>query len=182
MFGNLSRHPSDTSVEGLIAREHAIVREHLDHMRAIADSVHHEIPLTLRDRLDAVLSFVHNDLVAYIKTEEEVLYPVFDRMADADWSSPAMRFDHEMITSMIGELDDAIADTRRTWWRDDVQRLLFVLEAVIRLHLAKEERLAAPLLTELDYRACAPLRRLLAAHAVQDYHAPWGFSAHPKPS
>jgi iron-sulfur cluster repair protein YtfE (RIC family) len=160
--------------KGLIAREHAIVRAHLDHMRSIADNMPFEISLTLRDRLDAVLSFFHNDLVSHLKVEDQVLYPVFDRMADAGWSSPAMRFDHEMITSMLGQLDEAIADTQRARWRDEVQRLLFVLEAVVGLHLAKEERLATPLLRELDSRASAPLRRLLAGHMVQHHHAPWG--------
>jgi hemerythrin-like domain-containing protein len=162
MFGNLSRHRSDATVERFIAGEHAIIREHLDYMRSIADNVPFEIPVTLRDRLDVVLSFLHNDLVSHLKVEDEVLYPVFDRMADAGWSSPAMRFDHEMITSMLGQLDEAIADTQRARWLDEVQRLLFVLEGVVRLHLAKEERLARRLLAELDSRASAPLRRLLA--------------------
>lgn len=176
-----SRHSSDATVEQLIAGEHAIMREHLDHMRSIADDVQHEIPLALHDRLDAVLSFLHNDLVSHIQTEEEVVYPAYERIADADWSSQAMRLDHEAITAMVGQLDRAIAGTRRAERRDEVQRLLFVLEAVIRLHLDKQERLGAPLLGQLNSATGESLRRRLAASAVHHHHASWGFSAHPKP-
>lgn len=176
-----SQHPSDATVEQLIAGEHAILREHLDHMRSVADDAQYAVPLTLRHRLDAVLSFLHHDLVSHIQTEEEVVYPALDRVADADWSSQAMRLDHEAITAMLGQLDGAIVDIRRVRWLDEIQRLLFVLEAVIRLHLDKQERLAAPLLGQLDSGAREELQERLAGHAVQHHHAPWGFSAHPKP-
>ncbi len=48
------------TVQGLLTREHAQVRHHLDHLRAIADRTPSEEPLMLRSRLDAVLSFLHN--------------------------------------------------------------------------------------------------------------------------
>jgi iron-sulfur cluster repair protein YtfE (RIC family) len=176
-----SRHRSDAMVEQLIAGEHAIMREHLDHMRSVADDAQYAVPITLRHRLDAVLSFLHNDLVSHIQTEEEVVYPAIDRVADADWSSQAMRLDHEAIKEMLGQLDRAIADIRRARWLDEVQRVLFVLEAVIRLHLDKEERMLVPLVGQLDSGVRELLRQRLAGHAVQHHHAPWGFSAHPKP-
>jgi iron-sulfur cluster repair protein YtfE (RIC family) len=176
-----SRHPSDATVEQLIAGEHAIMREHLDHVRSVADDAQYAVPLTLRHRLDAVLSFLHNDLVSHIQTEEEVVYPAIDRVADADWSSQAMRLDHEAITEMLGQLDRAIADIRRVRWLDEIQRLLFVLEAVIRLHFDKEERMLVTLVGQLDSGAREVLQHRVAGHAVQHHHAPWGFSAHPKP-
>jgi iron-sulfur cluster repair protein YtfE (RIC family) len=181
MGDNPPRHPSDATVEQLIVGEHAIMREHHDHMRSVADDAQRAVPLTLRHLLDAVLSFLHTDLVSHIQTEEEVIYPAFDCVADADWSSRAMRLDHEAITDMLGQLDQVIADIRRARWLDEVQRLLFVLEAVIRLHLDKEDRMSAPLLGQLDSRAGESLRQRLAGHSIQHHHAPWGFSAHPKP-
>lgn len=181
MGDNPSLRRFEATVEQLIGGEYTIMREHLDHMRSIADDAKYAVPLTMRHRLDAVLSFLHKDLVSHIQTEEEVIYPAFDRVADANWSSEAMRFDHEAITDLLSQLDRAIADIRRVRWMDEVQRLLFVLEAVIRLHLDKEERMAAPLVGQLESHAGQLLRQRLAGHAVQHHHAPFGFSAHPKP-
>ena len=174
-------HPSDATLEQLIAGEHTVMREHLDHMRSVADDAHLEIPLTLRNRLDAVLSFLHNDLVAHIQTEEEIIYPAFEGVTNADWASQAMLIDHEAITAMLGQLDSAIVDIRRAHWRDNIQRLVYVLEAVIRLHLDKEDRMSTPLMGQLDSRTVELLRQRLAEHAVQHHQAPWGFSAHPRP-
>lgn len=181
MGDNTPRHLSDATVEELVASEHAIMREHLAHMRSIADDAPLEIPITLRHRLDAVLSFLHNDLLSHIQTEEEIIYPAFDSVVGADWSSQAMLIDHEAIMAALGQLDRAIADIRRPRWRDEIQRLLYVLESMIRLHLDKEDRMSAPLVGRLDSRTGESLRQRLAGHAVQHHHAPWGFSAHPKP-
>jgi hemerythrin-like domain-containing protein len=99
-----------------------------------------------RHRSDATLEQLiageHAIMREHLQTEEEVVYPAIDRVADADWSSQAMRLDHEAIKEMLGQLDRAIADIRRARWLDEVQRALFVLEAVIRLHLDKEERMS----------------------------------------
>jgi iron-sulfur cluster repair protein YtfE (RIC family) len=138
-----------------------------------------------RHRSDATLEQLiageHAIMREHLQTEEEVVYPAIDRVADADWSSQAMRLDHEAIKEMLGQLDRAIADIRRARWLDEVQRALFVLEAVIRLHLDKEERMLVPLVGQLDSGVRELLRQRLAGHAVQRHHAPWGFSAHPKP-
>jgi iron-sulfur cluster repair protein YtfE (RIC family) len=45
-------------------------------------------PLTFRNRLDAVLSCLHNDLTAHMRIEEDVLYPALDRSATADRLQP----------------------------------------------------------------------------------------------
>jgi iron-sulfur cluster repair protein YtfE (RIC family) len=152
--------PQEDTVEELISREHALIRRHLTHMRRVADDAQHEVPLTLRNRLDAVLSFLHNDLAAHMRIEEDVLYPALDRSATAHWSSQAMRFDHEAILRLLDQIDHAVTDPKHT--KEDLQRLLFVTEAVIRLHVDKEERLVMPLLNRLESDVSAVFRRRLA--------------------
>jgi hypothetical protein len=56
-----------------------------------------------------------------------------------------------------------------------------VLEALVRLHVEKEERLFGPSAGGLDGRVEESWRKHLAGHAVQHHHAPWGFSTDPKP-
>jgi iron-sulfur cluster repair protein YtfE (RIC family) len=102
MSGDPSGRLSHATFAELIASEHAIVRGHLDHMRSIADNAQQEVPLRLRNQLDAVLSFLHNDLIAHMQGEEEVLYPALEHVAAA-WSCEAMRFDHDAIIGMIDE-------------------------------------------------------------------------------
>jgi len=177
-MGTTGEPPREDTVEELISREHALIRRHLTHMRRVADEAQHEVPLTLCNRLDAVLSFLHNDLAAHMRIEEDVLYPALDRSATAHWSSQAMLLDHEAILRLLDQIDHAVTDPKHT--KEDLQRLLFVTEAVVRLHLDKEERLFMPLLDRLESDVSGVFRRRLAEHAVQRHHAPWGFSAHPR--
>jgi iron-sulfur cluster repair protein YtfE (RIC family) len=177
-MGTTGQPPREDTLEELISREHALIRRHLTHMRQVADEAQHEAPLTLRNRLDAVLRFLHNDLAAYMRIEEDVLYPALDRSATAHWSSQAMLLDHEAILRLLEEIDHAVTDPKHT--KEDLQRLLFVTEAVVRLHVDKEERLFMPLLDRLESDVSAVFRRRLAEHAVQRHQAPRGFSAQPR--
>ncbi len=63
-----------------VAREHENVREHLDHMAAIAEAGPGDITVTLRNRLDAVFKFLHTDLLTLMAFEEETRYPALDRI------------------------------------------------------------------------------------------------------
>jgi hypothetical protein len=180
MSSDSGHHPHAT-VEELTVGERAIVREHLDHMRSIADIVQREIPPTLRERLDALLSFLHHEVTSHIQREEEVFCPPFDRMSGPGWSSEAMRPNHEAIIGMLDELDRAIGETRHGWWPDDIERLLFVREAVIRLHGEREARLSASFAGRSAFRVEESLGQGIGGHAVPHDHALWRFSAHPEP-
>jgi hemerythrin-like domain-containing protein len=174
------RHEGAT-VQELIATEHAAIREHLDHVRALAEDAQHEVPLRLRSRLDAPLSFLHRDLASHFRIEEEVLYPALDRVGGGSWSSRAMALDHEAITRLRDQLDDLVGNPWQSRWTDELQRLLFVFEAITRLHVEKEELLFTPLLDRLEPGVHEALRQRLAEHATQHGHGAWGFSARPRP-
>lgn len=169
------------TVEDLIASEHAIVRQHLGHMRVIAEAAPTEIPLTLRNRLDAVFSFLHNDVLPHMRLEEESVYEAVDRIPDGPHSMAAMVIDHEVIRRLIGELDHLAGPRGWKRWRAELQPRLLVLEAVMRFHVEKEERLYGPFLDQIEPTAAASVRARLLEHSVQHGHAPWGFSAHPRP-
>ncbi|MBJ7595480.1 MAG: hemerythrin domain-containing protein [Candidatus Dormibacteraeota bacterium] len=172
-------HPG--TVQGLLAREHAEVRHHLDHLRAIADAAPSEEPLMLRNKLDAVLSFLHNGLLPHMDVEEQTLYAAVDRLAEGPHSGPAMVLDHEAIRALVADVDRATGGLQSKEEGAELQRLLFVLEAVARLHVDKEERLYRPALKRLPSKVRAEIGAQLRAHAVTHGHESWGFSDHPRP-
>ena len=54
MTGDPSGRPSHTTSQSPSPSAHDIVREHVDYMRSIADNAQQEVPLRLRNELDAV--------------------------------------------------------------------------------------------------------------------------------
>ncbi len=149
-----------------VAREHANVREHLDHMVVIAEAPPAEMSLTLRDRLDAVFSFLHTDLPSLMTLEEDTLYPALERIPDVPHTPGAMAAEHEAIRRAIAELDGRAGVKRWERWDGELHRPLLVLQAVIRMHANNEEQLYGPLLSRLDPGEYATLHARLAAHSL----------------
>lgn len=134
-------------------REHAQVRHHLDHLRAIAETMPSEEPLMLRNRLDAVSSFLRNGLLPHMEMEEQTLYAAIDPLADGPHCRPAMVLDHVAIRALVDDVDRVVSGLRGKEETITLQRLLFVLEAVTRLHLDKEEELYATAAKHLPPRS-----------------------------
>lgn len=150
-----------------VARQHANVHEHLDHMVAIAGAPPAEVPLGVRNHLDAVFSFLHTDLLPLMAFEEETLYPALDRIPDVPHTPGAMALEHEPIRRAIGELDDRAGADGWQHWNGELHRPLLVLHAVIRAHATNEERVYGPLLSRLDPSEYATLHAHLAAYSLR---------------
>jgi Hemerythrin HHE cation binding domain len=169
------------TVQGLLAREHAQVRHHLDHLRAIAETMPSEEPLMLRNRLDAVSSFLHNGLLPHMEMEEQTLYAAIDALADGPHCGPAMVLDHVAIRALVADVDRVVGGLRDKEEIITLQRLLFVLEAVTRLHVDKEEELYAPAAKRLPPKVRTLIVAQFRGHALKHGHDRWGFSDHPRP-
>ncbi len=101
---------------------------------------------------EALLTFLKDDLLPHAKGEERYLYPIIEPLLKAHGKATAtMSVDHEFIEDYIGQIEEAIQHLRiaRT---EDHARLLhrlhlltLQLEAILRVHLEKEERLYLPL-------------------------------------
>ena len=122
-------------------REHEQLGADVVQIRAVAL----EIPrLSLGERavaVDRVLDFLRHELRQHAESEERSFYPRLGRiLGDARALAP-MVYDHQMIGTWTAALAQAdLADTQL------LQELLFVLHAVIKLHLWKEEEIYFPLL------------------------------------
>lgn len=163
--------PQPRTIQGLLAREHALLLGHLQNLRSIAEAVMTEQPLRLRDRLEGVLTFLHDDTLPHMEMEETTIYAAVDRLPDGPHAGPAMALDHEAIRALVHEVDGLTSGLTSKRKRMKLQGVLFALEAVTRLHIEKEERLYTPLLNQLSPRVRAAIRAQLLAHSVNRGHA-----------
>jgi hypothetical protein len=83
-----------------------------------------------------VLDFLRHDVVEHMSTDERLLYPkVTERLGDPLAAAP-MNYEHRAIRWWIDEIARAdITDA------DELQRLLYGMHALIKVHLSREEDL-----------------------------------------
>jgi iron-sulfur cluster repair protein YtfE (RIC family) len=95
-----------------------------------------------------VVSFLRDEIEPHTRLDERVLYPeVADRMGDP-LATASMSYDHLAIREWIADLAAAdVTDTER------LQKLLYGLYALIRVHIWKEERLYLPLFESSSWPA-----------------------------
>ena len=86
--------------------------------------------------LTRVLAFLHDEVGEHIRADRQVLYPrIAERLGDPLATAP-LNYDHRAIRWWIAQIARAdVADT------SELQRLLYGVHAVIRMHLSREEDL-----------------------------------------
>jgi uncharacterized protein (DUF2249 family) len=100
----------------------------------------------------ALAAFLKNDLIPHAAGEEQHLYPAIDPLVKAYGKATAtMSVDHEFIEGYVRQIEEtALAlnqaeNAQRPALEKQLQRLTLQLEAVLRVHLEKEERVYIPL-------------------------------------
>jgi uncharacterized protein (DUF2249 family)/hemerythrin len=102
--------------------------------------------------LDALLAFLHEDLLPHASGEEAHLYPAIDRLVPGTFQPTAtMRIDHEHIQAHARMISAAAARMRTpkdaidaSGARETLRELVTRLAALIDVHLEKEERVYLP--------------------------------------
>jgi uncharacterized protein (DUF2249 family)/hemerythrin-like domain-containing protein len=103
-------------------------------------------------QLDAFVQLLKSDLLPHAGGEEVHLYPAIDPLIrDHGHASAIMRVDHEFISGYVQDLEQAgnalqhAAAADRPELARRVARLAIGLEALLKVHLEKEERVYRPL-------------------------------------
>jgi hypothetical protein len=93
---------------------------------------------TREDLRGHVLAFLRRDVVDHLRLDERLLYPVIaERLGDPLAAAP-LNYEHRAIRWWIDRIAAAdVADV------DELQRLLYGVHALIKLHLSREEELYA---------------------------------------
>ncbi len=107
-----------------------------------------------RDELNALIAFLEGELLEHARAEHEHLYPAVDEVVRQHGRATAtMDIDHEAIEKRVHEVTVALERLRLATERRDraeakriIREALLRLEALLDVHLEKEERVYLPLL------------------------------------
>lgn len=103
----------------------------------------------------ALLEFLKGDLLPHARGEERHLYPALEPLLrEYGRATATMSVDHEFIENYVNEIAEVIEalqgrDTGAApGARDRLERLVLQLQAVLEMHLEKEERVYLPLMEQ----------------------------------
>jgi hypothetical protein len=105
----------------------------------------------LRRAIREIVGWASTSLEPHMAWEETWLYPQIELVTRTPWSTSAARFDHGQIATLVARLRLDEADAAHTVTPAAAAELrchLFALEALLRAHIEREERLLLPVLDE----------------------------------
>lgn len=130
-----------------LVAEHRALAPGIARLRALADRLDEMDPADARDELAAIRTFLTDTLVPHEEEEDRQVYPVLAAAIGTDDATAALHRTHTEIFHLIrllGRIVDEIgADGPSADDRTDLQRALYGLHAILRLHMAQEEELYA---------------------------------------
>jgi hemerythrin-like domain-containing protein len=127
--------------------EHQELIPHIEQIRILADSIP-EAPLErIREGVQEVYEFMADHLLPHAQAEEAALYPVVQKVLGSPEATRTMSRDHVEVrryTEKLAEFQQGLSE------RDfkALQRLLYGLYAIVKLHFAKEEEVYLPILEQ----------------------------------
>jgi iron-sulfur cluster repair protein YtfE (RIC family) len=128
--------------------EHQELLPHIEALRTAAEAAEGDRDMLLK-ALDDALTFLHHHLIPHAQAEDAVLYPTVEQVMQAPGATATMRRDHDEVvelTRQLQQLRNDLDGPLTSEQRRGVQRLLYGLYAIIRLHFAKEEEVYLPVL------------------------------------
>lgn len=127
-----------------------------NHHRELVNTLTAQMAALVEGRPDAnpqaMAAFLKGDLLPHAVGEEHHLYPAVEPLIRAYGTATAtMSVDHEFISDYINRIEEVVqalqgaGDKERPALESRLRRLALQLEAVLRVHLEKEERVYLPL-------------------------------------
>lgn len=133
-----------------LREEHQRLLPQIDNLRAVADSIGALPRAALQRRLDEVYDFLAHHLILHAEAEEEFLYPAVGKALGLAQATVTMSRDHVEVSRLTEQLRGLRARLGQADFDDgcanELRRVLYGLYSVVKLHLAKEEEILAPIL------------------------------------
>ena len=123
--------------------EHRALLPEIGALRAAADAV--GTPAG-EETLERACRLLERHLLPHLEAEEASLYPTIDRLS-GEHATATMWHDHDEIRQRVAELRTLPRGPEASA-KNDLRAALYGLDAIVRLHVAKEEELHYPLLDE----------------------------------
>ena len=136
------------SVTKPLREEHRELLPQIESLRTAAEAAESDGD-GLLTALDAALAFLRHHLIPHAQAEDAALYPKVEQVMQAPGATATMRRDHAEVVGLTGQLQhlrDSLSDPPTDDQRRALQRVLYGLYAIIRLHFAKEEEVYLPVL------------------------------------
>jgi len=152
--------PGWTETSARLRAEHRELAAPLASIRTTADRLD-----TLDDdaavaSLEAIRTFLVDVLVPHEELEDRTVYPMLAKAMGSDDVTASMHRTHTEIFRLVRSLDRLVMDIRRDGPelddRTDLRRVLYGLDAILRLHMAQEEELYTSLGDEQPTASAAP--------------------------
>jgi iron-sulfur cluster repair protein YtfE (RIC family) len=156
--------------------EHKELLPHVERIREVAERVCDGPISEIRSGVDESYDFLAHHLIAHAQAEDEALYPVVQKVLGSPLATKTMSRDHVEIIRYIVELA-----TLKTGLNvkvltvpqaQSLQRVLYGLYALLKLHFAKEEEVYLPILDrELTLDSAREMFDNMEAAAQRAKHA-----------
>jgi len=151
--------------------EHKELIPHIDRIRELADSIP-EAPLEqIRDGVKEVYEFLAYHLIPHAQAEDVALYPAVQKALGSPGATRTMSRDHVEVGRYIEELAELQQGLSPENFKE-LQRVLYGLYALVKVHFAKEEEVYLPILEErLSPDEAAEMFEAIESAAIRAKHA-----------
>ena len=137
--------PGWTETSARLRAAHIELEPSIARIRATADGLDGMSGVAASIALEETLRFVSHDLLPHEELEDRTIYPTLAKAMGSDDATGSMHRTHQEIFRLARLLDrlvrDLPAEGPSVSDRTDLQRLMYGLEAILRLHQAQEEDL-----------------------------------------
>lgn len=127
--------------------EHKELIPHIERIREVADSLPEAPVEQIRDGVQEVYEFLAYHLIPHAQAEEAALYPAVQQALGSPDATRTMSRDHAEVDRYLDELDQLRRDISTQSYKS-LQRVLYSLYALVKVHFAKEEEVYLPILEE----------------------------------
>ena len=154
--------------------EHKELFPHVDRIRKVAELIGDAPIAEIRRGVDDVYDFLANHLKPHAEAEDAALYPVVQKVLGSPDATKTMSRDHVEVGIYINELvslrNGLTSEALTTAQIKSLQRVLYGVYGLVKVHFAKEEEVYLPILDQhLTPEAAQEMFEAMeaAAHAVK---------------
>ncbi len=127
--------------------EHEELIPHIERILQVADSLP-DAPLEqVQKGVQEVYDFLAGHLIPHAQAEEAALYPAVQQVLGSPDATRTMSRDHVEVVRYVEDLDELRQDVSTRNFKS-LQRVLYGLYALVKVHFAKEEEVYLPILDE----------------------------------
>lgn len=125
--------------------EHKELIPHIEKILEVADSIPEASLEEIRDGVKEVYEFLAYHLIPHAQAEDVALYPTVQKVLGSPDATRTMTRDHVEVGRYIEELAELQQELTPRKFKA-LQRILYGLYALVKVHFAKEEEVYLPIL------------------------------------